>query len=181
MESKEIIEKYEAIFKQDLNNYLLSIKEIDEMFPDAPDIEERWAQIGKSYMPDGMREFTNYPSVSLGWMMYIGMAIAKYWDEDWKLYSKVEDLYAYLRDRIDYDHMDDYIREKVLLLSADEAKQLQEVVAECGERTFSLYRHQNIQPSSTDAFYAYVAALHEMYLMGSAVQLKRMGYHMTKL
>lgn len=43
------------------------------------------------------------------------MAIAKYWDEDWELYSKAEDLYKYLRDHIDFDHMDDYICEKVLL------------------------------------------------------------------
>lgn len=51
--------------------------------------------------------------------MYIGMAVAKYWDEDWELYSKVEDIYKYLRDRIDFDHMDDYILDKVLLLDAN--------------------------------------------------------------
>jgi len=26
-----------------------------------------------------------------------------------------------------------------------------------------------------------VAALHQMYYMGAAMQLKRMGYHMTKI
>lgn len=181
MERKELIEKYESIFKEDLKTYLLSIKEVDDHLPEAPDIEELWAKIGESYLNDGMREFTNYPSVAFGWIMYVGMAIAKYWDEDWELYNKVEDLYVYLRDKIDFDHMDDYIREKVLLLSAEDARKLQNIVAECGERTWGKYRHQNLQPSSTEAFYAFVAGLHQMYLMGAAIQLKRMGYHMTKL
>ncbi len=34
---------------------------------------------------------------------------------------------------------------------------------------------------SADAFSAFIAALHKMYIMGSAMQLRRMGYHMTKL
>ena len=32
-----------------------------------------------------------------------------------------------------------------------------------------------------EAFNAYVACLHQLYLMGAAMQLKRMGYHMTKM
>jgi len=111
----------------------------------------------------------------------VGMAVAKYWDEDWSIYNKVENLYTYLRDRIDYDHMDDYICEKVLLLSADERKSLTAIVGECAARTNSLLRHLPIEAGSKEAFMAYVAALHQLYLMGAAMQLKRMGYHMTKL
>ena len=63
--------------------------------------------------------------------MFIGMAIAKYWDEDWELYSKVEDLYKYLRDHIDFDHMDDYICEKVLLLDDKGKTELSGIVRMC--------------------------------------------------
>jgi len=112
----------EEVFKKDLHQYLVSINRVDEHLPEAPDIEALWAKIGESYMPDALREFNKYPTVALGWIMFVGMAIAKYWDEDWELYSKVEDLYKYLRDRIDFDHMDDYICEKVLLLKEDEHK-----------------------------------------------------------
>jgi hypothetical protein len=31
------------------------------------------------------------------------------------------------------------------------------------------------------AFNGYVACLRQLYLMGAAMQLKRMGYHMTKM
>lgn len=119
MELKKDIKNLEQLFHTDLHQYLLSIGKVDERLPEAPDIEELWQKIGESYLPDGMREFNAYPTVSLGWMMFIGMAIAKYWDTDWELYSKVGDLYKYLRDQRDFDHMDDYICEKVLLL-ADE-------------------------------------------------------------
>ena len=114
-------------------------------------------------------------------MMYVGMAIAKYWDEDWELYNKVENLYTYLRDRIDYDHMDDYICEKVLLLTVEEHKEVADIVGKCAARTNSLLRHLPISPGSSEAFHAYVAALHQMYFMGVAMQLKRMGYRMTKM
>ena len=32
-----------------------------------------------------------------------------------------------------------------------------------------------------NAFNGYVACLHQLYLFGAAMQLKRMGYHMTKM
>ena len=32
-----------------------------------------------------------------------------------------------------------------------------------------------------EAFNAYVSCLHQLYLFGAAMQLNRMGYHMTKM
>ncbi len=93
----------EAIFKHDLYTYLRGLDKVDEHLPDAPDIEGKWYDIANAYMPDAVREFNQYPTVVFGWMMYVGMAVAKYWDEDWELYNKVENLYTYLRDRIDFD------------------------------------------------------------------------------
>ena len=179
MENKS--KRIEEIFKQDLSMYLASRQRIDEQLPDAPDIEEQWAKIGESYLPDAMREFSKYPTVALGWIMFVGMAIAKYWDEDWELYGKVENLYIYLRDRIDFDHMDDYICEKVLLLNGEAHKAVTNVVAECASRSYSKLIHLNLQPGSEEAFRGFVAALHQMFLMGIAVELKMLGYHMTKM
>ena len=154
---------------------------MDERLPEAPDIEELWQKIGESYLPDGMREFNAYPTVSLGWMMFIGMAIAKYWDTDWELYSKVGDLYKYLRDQRDFDHMDDYICEKVLLLAEEDHALMTKTVGECASRTYNLLYHQHLEPGTPEAFQGYVSALHQMYLMGMSMELKRLGYHMTKL
>ena len=179
MENKS--KKIEEIFKQDLHMYLAGKNRVDEQLPDAPDIEEQWAKIGEAYLPDAMREFSKYPTVALGWIMFVGMAVAKYWDEDWELYSKVENLYTYLRDRIDFDHMDDYICEKVLCLDAKEHEVVNNVVGECAARTYNKLCRMRLEAGSKEAFRTFVAALHQMYLMGIAVELRSLGYHMTKV
>lgn len=179
MENKKI--NVEETIKNDLHRYLTSIDRVDQHLPEAPDLEALWAKIGESYLPDALREFNKFPTVSLGWIMFVGMALAKYWDEDWELYSKVEDHYKYLRDRIDFDHMDDYICEKVLLLDETRHKELSAIVAECAARTLHLLIHQNLQPGTEEAFRGFIAALHQMYLMGIAIELKDLGYHMTQL
>ena len=181
MDNKTDITNIENIFKKDLHNYLMLTDMVDERLPEAPDIEERWTSIGESYLPDGMREFNTYPTVSLGWMMFVGMAMAKYWDADWELYSKVGDLYKYLRDQRDFDHLDDYVCDEVLLLKPEEKQKVVKVVGECASRTYNLLWHQHLEAGTPDAFHGYVAALHQMYLMGMAIELKRLGYHMTAL
>ncbi len=171
----------ETILRDILAQYLQQAKAVDDRLPEAPDIEEQWAAIGEAYLPDGMREFQSYPTVSLGWMMYVGMAIAKYWDRDWAVYSKVDNLYRYMLARTDFDHLDDYIRDTVLGLDAAKSDALQDLVRGAAELVNDRMRHLSIEPGTEMAFRAFVAALHQMYLMGAAMQLKRMGYHMTQM
>ena len=175
------MEQFEEKLRQDLHQFLLSMKEVDDRLPECPDVEEKWEEIVKAYIPDGIREFNDYPTASLGWMIYIGMAVAKYWDTEWETYSKVPDLYAYMRDKRGYNSMDEYIREEVLLLSGVDYSVLEELTGEMASRTYNVLRHQNIEPGTKEAFKAYVSCLHQLYLMGAAMQLKRMGYHMTKV
>ena len=175
------MENFEEQLRNDLHQFLQTLQEVDERLPECPDVEEKWEAIAKAYIPDGIREFTDYPSVSLGWMMYIGMAVAKMWDMEWEIYSKIEDLYAYMRDKRGYDAMDEYIREEVLLLEGEAYGALEKLVGECASRIYNALRRQNIEPGTKDAFNGYVACLHQLYLMGAAIQLKRMGYRMTKM
>ena len=201
-----MIESFEEQLHDDLHQFLLSIKEVDEQLPECPDVEEKWEPIAKAYIPDGIREFQNFPTASFGWMMYIGMAVAKMWDTDWEVmeqreqsdaridsaesrqnstegqtYSKMEDLYTYMRDKRGYDAMDEYIREEVLLLQGIDYNVLEKLTGECASRVYNAMMHQHIEPGTKEAFNAYVACLHQLYLMGVAMQLKRMGYHMTKI
>ena len=175
------MEIFEEKLHNDLFQYLLSMKEVDQHMPECPDVEEKWEEIAKAYIPDGIREFQDYPSASLGWMMYIGMAVAKMWDTEWEIYSKIEDLYAYMRDKRGYDSMDEYIREELLLLQGDDYMMLEKVVGECASRVYNALMRQHIEPGTKAAFEAFVACLHQLYLFGAAMQLKRMGYQMTKM
>ncbi|MBQ4392394.1 MAG: hypothetical protein II826_04700 [Prevotella sp.] len=172
---------FEQELHHDLHQFLQSIKEIDARLPECPDVEEKWEQIAKAYIPDGIKEFNDFPSASLGWMMYIGMAVAKFWDTEWTIYSKIEDIYAYMRDKRGYDSMDEYIREDVLLLRGVDYTGLEKLVGECASRVYNALRHQNIEPGTKEAFNAYVSCLHQLYLFGAAMQLNRMGYHMTNM
>ena len=177
----ELTLNFEEQLKNDLHQYLLSMQEVDERLPQCPDVEEKWEKIAQAYVPDGIREFNAYPTASLGWMMYIGMALAKYWDEEWEIYSKIEDLYAYMRDKRGYDNMDEYIREDVLLLKGDSYTSTEKLVGECASRVYNALLHQRIESGTKEAFNAYVVCPHQLYLMGAHIQLKRMGYHMTAI
>ena len=68
------MENFEEILRKDLHQFLLSMKEVDERLPECPDVEEKWEEIAKAYVPDGIREFQDFPSASLGWMMYCSHA-----------------------------------------------------------------------------------------------------------
>lgn len=175
------MENIEETLRKDLHQFLLSMKEVDEHLPECPDVEDKWEDIAKAYIPDGIREFQSFPLASLGWMMYIGMAVAKMWDTEWEIYSKIEDLYTYMRDKRGYDSMDEYIREEVLLLRGVDYTVLERVTGECASRVYNTLMHQHIEPGTREAFNGYVASLHQLYLMGVAAQLKRMGYHMVKI
>ena len=174
-------EQFEKAVGNDLRQYLLMMGEVDERIPECPDVEEKWPSIANAYLPDGIREFQDFPIASLGWMMYIGMAVAKYWDAEWEIYSNIESLYAYMREKRGYDNMDEYILNDVLLLRGEEQTTVEKLVGECSSRVYNTLMHQNIEPGTREALEAYVACLHQLYLMGVAKQLKHMGYHMVKL
>ena len=52
-----MIEQFEEQLRQDLHQFLLSMNEIDTRLPECPDVEEKWEQIAKAYIPDGIKEF----------------------------------------------------------------------------------------------------------------------------
>lgn len=181
MVKEKMIETFEDKIHKNLYQYLLGEMAVDERLPECPDVEEKWVGIGNSYIPDGAREFRDYPVASLGWMMYLGMAVAKMWDDEWEIYTQIENLYVYMRDKRGYDLMDEYIREDVLMLRGEESSDLEAQVSECASRVNSALMRERIEPGTKEAFDAYIACLHQLYLFGVAVQLKRMGYHMERI
>ena len=174
------MKQFEEQLQKDLHQFLLSMKEVDERLPQCPDVEEKWEEIAQAYIPDGIREFNDFPSASLGWMMYIGMAVARFWDDDWVIYDHLDDLYLYMRDKSGYDLLDEYIRGVVLGLKQPDFDTTEQLVQECAERTYAMLMRQRLEPGTEAAFRGYVACIHQLYLMGAYVQLHRMGYHMVK-
>ncbi len=172
---------FEENLLKDLYTYLKIEGETDDIMPDAPDIEEKWVSVANAYLPDGVREFQDYPLTSLGWVMYVGMAVAQKWDNDWENFSVLEDPYAVLRDVRGYDEMDEYIAQEVLGLDPKRQDELAKLVGNCATRTYNYLMRHGIEPGTAQAVQAYISCLHQLYLMGACVQLHRMGYHMTKM
>lgn len=175
------MQTFEEKIKQSLYQLLLQREEVDELLPETVDIEQLWPKLGEAYIPDGIREFEQYPTVSLGWMMYVGMAVAAFWDEDWTFYGRLDNLYLFMRDKGGYDLMDEYIRGTVLKLKQPEYDATESLARDCAELVHNLLRHEGFEPGTEAAFRGYVSCLHQLYLMGAAVQLHRMGYHMCKV
>ena len=172
----------QQVIELDLRNYLLSIDKIDkERMPDMPDIDAGWEAVAMAYLPDGVPEYQNYPLASLGWMMYVGMAVAQYWDADWERYSKEENLYAPLKDKRGYDCMDEAISEDVLKMGKKEQTEWAKIVMTCAQTANDQLRHAPVEPSTPQAFHAYVDALHALYRIGAAAWLYKLGYRMQKL
>lgn len=178
---KEIVAQFEEKVRTDLISFLQSKEALDPHVPECPDVEEKWGEIARAYMPDGVREFQNYPVVSLGWMMFIGMTMAFYWDTDWEKHSSRKNLYEEIRDKRGYDNMDEAVVEDILRYEGEAAEKITELVAECASRVFSILNHEHIEPGTEAALGCYIAALHQLYLAGMAMELNALGYHMTPM
>lgn len=171
----------EEKIRTDIHQYLVDKGYADAHMPECPDVEAEWEKIGAAYLADGIREFNDYPTVSLGWMMLIGMAVAKMWDTDWETYKNTGHPYETLRDKRGYDHTDEYILQEVLSLSREEEQAVSQLAGDTAERVYGLYLHQRFEPATPEAFRGYVACLHQLYLMGMAVELKALGYRMSRV
>lgn len=176
---KQLAEAFEKKVREDLTSFLQKKEALDQHIPECPDVEERWGEIARAYMPDGVREFQQYPVVSLGWMMFVGMAMAWYWDTDWEKYAPKHDLYQELRDKNGYDNLDETVVSGVLGYKDEAAEKITELVAECASRVYSLLNHEHVEPGTEAALGCYIGALHQLYLAGMAMELNALGHHMT--
>lgn len=177
----DAVKEFEEKVQKDLTSFLQHKGALDAHAPECPDVEEKWAMIGRAYLPDGAREFQLYPVVSLGWIMFVGMAMAYYWDVDWEKNANRTDYYEALRDMNGYDNLDETVVKNVLGYEGEAADKMIDLVAECASRVYSMLTHEQVEPGTSEAFGYYVASLHQLYLAGMKMQLNALGYHMTPM
>ena len=184
MEQLEYLDRYEQRLTNDLLQMLQNNRELPAgPLPQTPDITSKWQDMAPAYCADAVKEIAQYPLVSLGWAMYLGMALAKYWDDDWAVYSRVENLYLYLRDKRGFDYLDEVVREELYGLQngTQGFTQLEDLVRSCAQMANDQIRHEQIEPSTPMAFHVYARSIKVLYLVGAAVGLRRLGYKMTKI
>jgi len=184
MEPIEYLDHYEARLEQDLLQMLQSHNELSAgPLPQTPDIIEKWHDLAPAYCADSVKEIAQYPLVALGWAMYLGMALAKYWDDDWATYSKHPNLYEHLRDVRGFDYMDEVVREELygLKTNTEGFTKCEDLVRSCAQMANDQIRHEQIEPSTPMAFHVFARSIKVLYRIGAAVGLRRLGYKMEAM
>ncbi len=178
-------EKYLDAFEEKMQNELLRIctayKMLDGVLLNSDDIDDYWDIIAHEYIADAVMQIQDYPTVSVAWASYIGMAVAYGWDVNWEIFSKYS--YKSFYGEQGFDDMDEHIVKDILLipLQSPEAADIEAVIRKCGETAVNLIRHEQIEPQSKLAYQVFAVTCKIMYRIGAAIELKRLGYKFEKV
>lgn len=147
----------------------------------SPDIDGQWNKLGGDYIADAMPQIAEYPTVSVAWAAYLGMAVACGWDADWQVCANMP--YSAYYGKQGFDDMDDHIIEDIIGidLNSAEAESIRNLFRRCADVTVSLIRYENIEPQSIVAYHVFVSSCLEMYRIGAAVELRLLGYKFDRL
>jgi hypothetical protein len=178
MDNKEYYDKFEEMLKKELVTLCTSYNMLNNNLLSTADIDDRWNEFAPEYIADSIKEIASYPTVSVAWAAFIGLAVAHYWDSNIELFKSVK--YTSFYGENGFDDMDEYILYKILKFSPEdrEAKDVEEMIRRCAEKTVSMIRHEHVEPQSPSAFYIFTRAIKIMYRIGAALELKRLGYQL---
>ena len=177
----DYLDRFEEKVSDELLNLCTYYKFLDGMLLSSDDIDERWKALAPEYVADAIPQISDYPTVSVAWAGYIGLAMAWGWDKDWTTYSQME--YKELYGDEGFDDKDEHIVRDLLGLSLDsqEARGLEEMMRRCAQAAVDAIRHEQIEPQSPMAFHAYARTVKVMYRIGAAIELKRLGYKFERV
>lgn len=177
---REYLDQYEYKLCRHLLRICTARGELQGKLLESEDIIQYWQHIEPNYIADAIPQIADYPTVSVAWAAYLGMAVATLWDKDWTLgkYKPYESYYG----NKGFDDMDDHILQEILglSLSCPEARQTISLTQTLAQETVTFIRHEQIEPQSPMAFYTFSRSCRAMYAIGASIQLHRMGYKYEK-
>ncbi len=172
-------------FEQKLTTELLrrcsSLALLDGKLLETDDISERWKELAPEYIADAVTQIRDYPTVSVAWAAYLGMAVAHHWDTDWE--ANAHSPYPSYYGKQGFDDMDEHIVHHLLCIpqGSPEADKLEAAIRLCGETAVAFIRHEQIAPQTPEAFHIFARACKAMFRLGAALELKRLGYNFQKI
>lgn len=177
----EYLKRFESKVEESLLQICKSANMADDSLLTNEDIDNRWQNIAPEYMVDAVPQVQQYPTVSVCWAAFLGMAIAWEWDKDWNRYQSQP--YQSYYGKQGFDDMDEHIVYNLLGLEPDspEARKLEQTIRVCGETAVNLIRREQIEPQSVMAFHVFARTCRSMFRIGASLQLKQMGYKFEKL
>lgn len=169
------MEPFEQLLHEELLRYLKSLGIIHSDINVCAEVEELWEMVARPYVPDAIRQWDTNHSVTttIGNMMYLGMAVAKLWQQGEEERCKGEHFYENLRDRRGFTEIGRTVSEEVLLLTEEQDKATGKLVGDCTERIFNLLKRQESKPATRNAFKGYLRCIRQMYLFGAALATEK--------
>ncbi len=181
MEDSLYYNMYQERLTQDLLKLCTGRGMLEGMLLQSQDIDDKWDTLAPEYIADGVKEIAAYPTVSVAWAAYMGMAVACWWNRDW---NRLKDQpYSALLGSQGFDNMDDHIMADILGLTTGsiETAGINETIKACADSAVAHIRQERIEPQSPRAFYVYARTAQVMFRIGAALELYRLGYEMRKL
>ncbi len=147
----------------------------------SDDIDAKWDEFARDYMIDAVHEFNEYPEVALAWAGFLGMGVARHWDEDWRKHAS--DTYLSYYGRRGFDDMDDHIVRDVLgyALDSKEASEISSMLSRCAQLVLTLIRREGFESQSVEAYYVLIRSVKVMFQIGQSLELYRLGYSFQPL
>lgn len=178
---KEYLDNFEDKLQEELLRLCTSYNMLDGKLLATDDIDNQWNVLAPEYMADAVVQINEYPTVSVAWAAYLGLAIAYGWDTDWNFISKAA--YQSFYGEQGFDDMDEHIVRDLLgiPLDSEEAQNLEAMIRRSAQTAVALIRAEQIEPQSPMAFYVFARAVKVLFRIGAAIELKRLGYKFEKV
>ena len=174
-------DRFEAALRRELIKLCTEFEMMNGQLLRSEDIDAKWDEFARDYMIDAVHEFNEYPEVALAWAAFLGMGVARHWDEDWRRHAS--DTYASYYGSRGFDDMDDHIIRDVLgyALDSKEATDISTMLSSCAQLVLTLIRREGFESQSVEAYYVLIRSVKVMFQIGQSLELYRLGYSFQPL
>lgn len=177
----EYLDNYERGLLQELLDYCTSLGKLDGDLLESADIVGKWQEFAPEYFADAVRQINSYPEYTVGCAGYIGMAVAKWWDDDWAGHYDAK--FSEMLGERGFDDIDDHIVADILGMEtgSEEAGRLADLMLSCSTLAVNKIRHENIENQTVMAFHVLARTTRAIFKIGAAIQLASAGYKFEKV
>lgn len=177
----QYLDKFESDLEQELLKVCTSFSMLEGVLLATDDIDAKWKEFAPEYMAEAVKQVNSYPEFTFGCAGYMGLAMARWWDEDWGRHHNCG--FAQMLGSRGFDDMDDHIVTDILGYSLDskEAGMYSKILLACSQAIMTKIRHESIEGQTMKAFHILARALKVMFRIGAAIELHRLGYKFQKV
>ena len=172
----EELDIFETNLEQHLMKVCRSFGLMGDVLLSSDDIDGKWKEWAPEYIAEAVKTVSDYPQFSVACAGYAGMAVAKWWDEDWGRHHGAA--FSSLLGSRGFDNMDDHIIESVLGLPLEsvEGGALFKNMELISQACWDFIRKSSVESGTADAFHAFARACRVMFRVSASVELRRLGY-----